>query len=466
MTSLNRIRELIDQAQIDYEACWNFLAEWKQGNLKPSSNQILDFQPQLGGAIFKLGRMHESLAKERTSLISRKKSLSAKWFNRRMKTLSGYQNALTEAIKIGRIIGDSFAWIFYQGERNRLQKHFLHEPIFKIPSGIGGRGELAFVKRFGVFNGHLLIYHGITSFLRIGDVSFWNLASNTITAIGELKAGKATESGFGMRLHLLWPESSKTFWETPKQSRPTVRKAQPNKNDQRLEKQLKTMAASLSLPQFAEVIKVRHQMHFDEFSAMAQKLDEGSTVVVNAGDGLLLVGLRHQRVRFLSSQLLPRRSINLNKRLARIELHVGSIIDMTQAEQPDNSNNLFINTLDLIAFPGTAPILWWPIASEFARKMIFHEVTVMTLYNPAHLVRKLRIEGYDVKLKRTTMIVSKVVNGTCVVFGNMHHFLTYVQRHLLREESVIEILQSVVDGIKAEKLSGDTRINLDTQLFY
>lgn len=98
--------------------------------------------------------------------------------------------------------------------------------------------------------------------------------------------------------------------------------------------------------------------------------------------------------------------------------------------------------------------------------MIFHEVTVMTLYNPAHLVRKLKTEGYDVKLKRTTMIVSKVVNGTCVVFGNMHHFLTYVQRHLLREESVIQILQGVVDGIKAEKLSGDTRINLDTQLFY
>lgn len=85
MTSLDRIRELIDQAQIDYDACWNFLAAWKEGNLKPSSNQILDFQPRLGGAIFKLGRMHESLAKERTSLISRKKTLSAKWFNRRMR---------------------------------------------------------------------------------------------------------------------------------------------------------------------------------------------------------------------------------------------------------------------------------------------------------------------------------------------------------------------------------------------
>lgn len=220
--------------------------------------------------------------------------------------MSEYQNALTEAIKVGRVIGDSFAWIFYQGERNRLQKHFLHEPIFKIPSGIGGRGELAFVKRFGVFNGHLLIYHGITSFLLIGDVSLWNLASNTITAIGELKAGKVTESGFGMRLHLIWPESSKTFWETPKQSRPTVPKAQPShKNDQKLEKQLKTMAASLSLPQFVQVIKVRHQMHFDEFSAIAQKLDEGPTVVVNAGDGLLLVGLRHQRVRFLSANCCP-----------------------------------------------------------------------------------------------------------------------------------------------------------------
>jgi len=466
MTPLDTVRNLIDQAADEYEECWTFLCSWKEGRNRPASTQILDFQPKLANAIFKLGHLHESLAKERTSLIRRKKNLSPTWFRRRMSALAGYQNALAEAIKIGRVIGDSFAWIFYQGERDRFRKHFLHEPIFKIPSGLGGRGEIAFVKRFGVFNGHLLIYHGITSFLRIGDVSFWNPISNTITAIGELKAGKPTESGFPMRLHLIWPETSKSFWPKPKQPAAPVLKSQPTSKDEQLRKQLNRMATSLSLPQFRQVIKVHHQMHFNELSTIADKLDESASAVVRVGDGLILMGLRHSKGESLSSQLLPKRPIALNKRLAGIEAHALSIIDMSQVDHPDDTNRFFIGALDFVAFPGTAPILWWPISSEFARKMIFHEVTVTAIYNPAHLVRKLKAAGYDVKLQRKTMIVSKVIDGVCVVFGNMHHFLTYVQRHLLREEAVINIFQRVLDGVKAEKLSENTRIDLDTQLFY
>jgi hypothetical protein len=48
----------------------------------------------------------------------------------------------------------------------------------------------------------------------------------------------------------------------------------------------------------------------------------------------------------------------------------------------------------------------------------------------------------------------------------MHHFLVYLQRHLFREESVINILQGILDGIKAEELLPDTTIDLDTQVFY
>jgi hypothetical protein len=467
MTSLTTIRELVDRTQTDYEKCWAFLSSWKEGQLKPSLDQILDFQPRLGDAIFRLGQMHEALAGERTSLISRKQHLSSKWFNRRMKVLSAYQNALTEAIKIGRVIGDSFAWIFYQGERNRLRKHFLREPIFKIPSGLGGKGEIAFIKRFGVLNGHLLIYHGITSFLRIGDVSFWNPASNSITAIGELKAGAPTESGFGMRLYLIWPDSSEAMWPRPtKRARPFDTPQPTTKREKQLEKQLKTMAASLNLPQFRQVIEVHHQTHLEEFRRMVDRLKKKSSVVEKAGDGLLLVGLTSSRERSLFGRLLPKRMMDLNRQLAGIEKHAFSIIDVSQAKTPNNTNSFFIGTLDLGAFPGTAPMFWWPVPSEFVRKMIFHEVTVTAIYNPAHLIRKLRELEYEVRLKRTTMIVSKMVDGTCIVFGNMHHFLVYVQRHLLREESVIKIFQGILDGIEAERLLPNTRIDLDTQLFY
>ena len=465
-TSSISIRKLIDQTQAEYEKCWDFLASWKDGDRKPSRDEILDFQPRLASAIFNLGEIHEKIARERTSLISRKNSLKPNWFKQRMKRLAAFQNALSEAIKIGRVIGDSFAWMFYQGERNRLRKHYLHEPIFKIPAGIGGRGELAFIKKFGIFNGHLLIYHGITSFLRIGDVSFWNPASNAITAIGELKTGPATESGFGVRLYLIWPESSEALWPRAKDHTDHLEMSNSRwRSEQHLGKQLKAMTAWLNLPRFKHVCEERHEMHFDEFNKVAERLKEKSSVVVKAGDGLLLVGLRHSQKQSLFTQLLPKRQVNLNQQLNGIEEHARGIIDMTQVGS-NNTNSFFIGTLDLVAFPGTAPILWWPVSSGFAREMIFHEVTITAIYNPAHLIRKLKAAGYDVNLKRTTMVVSRMINDSSVVFSNIDHILVYVQRHLLREESVIKIFQRILDRIKQENLSPNTRIDLDTQLFY
>ena len=312
-----------------------------------------------------------------------------------------------------------------------------------------------------------IIYHGITSFLRIGDVSFWNPASNSITAIGELKAGPPTESGFGMRLYVIWPESSEALWPKPTKRAPPVDASQPTtKRERQLEKQLKTMAASLKLPQFRHVIEVHHQTDLEEFRRMMDGLKKKSSVVQKAGDGLLLVGLTSFRERSLFRRLLPTTMTDLNRQLADIEKHAVSIIDLRQGKTPDNSNSFFIGTLDLGAFPGTTPMFWWPIPSEFVRKMVFHEVSVTAIYNPAHLVRKLKELKYDVTLKHKSMIVSKMVGGTCVVIGNMHHFLIYLQRHLLREESVISTFQGLLDKIETEKLLPNTRIDLDTQLFY
>ena len=90
-------------------------------------------------------------------------------------------------IAIGRSLGDSFAWFFYHSERKHLEEHLKHERQLHMPPGIGGIGELEFLDKTRVIDNHLVIYHGTTTFLRIGDVSFLDMKTLRLTAIGELK---------------------------------------------------------------------------------------------------------------------------------------------------------------------------------------------------------------------------------------------------------------------------------------
>jgi hypothetical protein len=456
----------MDETEKDYKKCWKFLNAWKEGQLKLSADDVLSYQPRLAEAFLHLGEVNYSLSQEHNSLISRKNSLSLKWFKQRMKRLSEYQRAITEVIKIGRILGDSFAWIFYQRERKYLRKHFAHQETLQVPTGLGGKGEVAFITKVRTWNGQLTIYHGITSFLRIGDVSFYDPNLKRITGIGEIKTHTDSGSSVGMHLHLLWPENSEKIWPQPSEPLNASEQPLPFKRQQQLKRQLKTMAASFNEPKVSQVIKIRDKTHLHEFRKLAEGLGKKTLVIEKAGDGLLLVGFRSNREKSLFGRLLPKTTADFKKRLKGIETYAHRIMDLTQVGTSSNTNSIFIGSLDLGAFPGTTPMFWWSVPSEFVRKLIFHEVTVVALYNPAHLIRKLRASGFEAQLKGTQLTVTKRLGTFQFEMGNMQHFLHYVQQHLIREDFILAIFQTLLDRIDAGEILPNTKIDLDTQLYY
>ncbi|HJP90325.1 MAG TPA: hypothetical protein VJ875_00110 [Pyrinomonadaceae bacterium] len=255
------------------------MSDWKEGRWVFSADELLSFQPTLAEALFHLSETYHALSQERRSVISRKKLLSPKWFNQRMKRLSCYQDAITELVNIGRILGDSFAWIFYRSERKHLRKHFAHQAIRQVPTGVGGRGELAFISEVRSWHGQFTIYHGITSFLRIGDVSFYDPVSKKITGIGELKTESDSGSEIDLRLYLLWPASSIRIWRHLSKPVKKVERPLPFKRQQQLKKQLETMADSLNPSKAQQVIKVRNKTHLNEFRQLAKRLSQRTLAV-------------------------------------------------------------------------------------------------------------------------------------------------------------------------------------------
>jgi hypothetical protein len=466
MISALKFRKLIDHTEKTYAKCWKFLSDWKEGRWIFSADELLSFQPTLAEALFHLSETYTALSQERRSVISRKKLLSPKWFNQRMKRLSRYQDAITELVNIGRILGDSFVWIFYRTERKHLRKHFAHQQIRQVPTGVGGRGELAFISEVRTWHGQFTIYHGITSFLRIGDVSFYDPHSKKITAIGEIKTESDSGSAVELQLYLLWPATSKKVWRQLSKPVKKVERPLPFKRQQQLTKQLETMADSLNPSKVERVITLRNKTHLNEFRQLANRLGQRTQRVEQAGDGLLLCGFRSNREKSLFSRLLPIATVKIDKRLEGIETHWLKIVDMSQAGTSYDTNCTFIGSLDLGAYPGTTPMFWWPVPLEFVRKLAFHEVTVVTVYNPAHLIRKLRMLGFDVRLNGIQLSLTKRVGKVQAEMGDMHHFLHYIQQHLVREDFVLEIFRKILRRIESGEIPSNTLIKFDTQLLY
>lgn len=466
MISALKFRKLINYTEKTYAKCWKFMSDWKEGRWVFSADELLSFQPTLAEALFHLSETYNALSQERQSLISRKELLSPKWFNQRMKRLSRYQDTITEVVNIGRILGDSFAWIFYRSERKHLRKHFAHQQIRHLPTGVGGRGELAFISEVRTWHGQFTIYHGITSFLRIGDVSFYDPHSKKITGIGELKTESDSGSALQLRLYLLWPARSKKIWHHLSKPVKAAEMPLPTKRQRQLTKQLETMADSLTPSKVERVVTLRNKTHLNEFRQLVKRLGQKTLTVEQAGDGLLLCRVRCGREKSLFARLLPRATVKLDKRLDGIETHLLRIVDMSQVGSSYDANCTFVGSLDLSAYPGTTPMFWWPVPSEFVRKLALHEVTVITVYNPAHLIRKLRLLGFEVRLNGTQLSLTKRVGKVQVEMGDMHHFLHYIQQHLVREDFVLEIFRKLLRSIEAREIPSNTLIKLDTQLFY
>ena len=92
--------------------------------------------------------------------------------------------------------------MFYRDSIEELEKHYEHSDNGLFVSGIGGIGEIEFIKANPTINGYLVLYHSITNMLRIGDFSLCSLTGKMV-GIGEIKSVyKSEESKFVSSIYM------------------------------------------------------------------------------------------------------------------------------------------------------------------------------------------------------------------------------------------------------------------------
>lgn len=462
MLSRAVIRKLIDEIEVEYQKCWQVLSAIKGGALTdPFVMESLDFQVKLASALFRLNEMYRALCQEQSNTIAKKKTLSLGWFRLRMRTLREYQEAIKEAIALGKALGDSYVWVFYHNERELLIKHLEHEEVPHTPPGIGGRGELEFVRNVKALHGHLTIYHGITTLLRIGDVSFIDLKKLRVTAIGEIKTEGAGPSKLRIEMHwIAAPKYRKALLKGPEAKIAKPEETLPPGMQERLKKQIKKMVTSFEPTKPDQQLKFDQTDYTNSLRNLAASLKRSALAYEKADDGLLFIGLRSNRAKSLSAKLLGKSNPDFSKRIRGVEKQAIQLMDMSQAGTQTNLNNLYVGHLDTYTLRGMVPIFWRDIPLEFLYDLFFYQVAVITLYNPAHLLRKLIGLGYDVVQKGRDFNVSKLIDNLNFELPSMEYFLSAIQHALINEDFVVNILANVMKQIEAGKVSPNTKVEL------
>ncbi len=471
MISKIKVKKAIDDAEKQYLRCWVYLSFFK--NRKKTDElfkAITEFQPTLAKALFKLSNDYQNIHKEKKRIIGNKDKYNELWFRQRLKKLSEYQKLIKEVIGIGKSLGDAYAWFFYNKERNYLNEHLTHQKIFHMPPGIGGIGELEFIKNTKVFENNLVIYHGITNILRIGDISLISLKNFKLSAIGEIKTKKISENRLNISVHFLGP--IKTINDFSFSSKPNNNASQ-KKNDlpenmrQRLERQIKGMASSFgnSSKKPIEEKKIIDKTYSPELRKLYTKVKTNSITYHKAGDGLLFIAFKY-KIKNLSSKLFNDSKQGATKKLTNLMEETNNIIDPST-----NRNDLKLCSLhydinsEANILPGTVPIFWWPIELHLLKSIYFQNVVICTVFNSLYLFRKLERIGLHIEWveKKNKYIVSKKIGERIMQFEYFDYFRRLISEYLFTEDAVAKMLEEVMGT--ALKRQSASPIKIDINFF-
>jgi hypothetical protein len=444
LPSRRRVRACIDDAEKAFTQCWQTLVAMK--SLKPDAKEMFQFQPTLATALFKLDEMYRRLTEARKRLIRDKASHPAAWFERRMRSSDKDLKGLRSAMDVGRSLGDAFAWLFYKQDQPLLERHFKQPLNPHTPAGIGGIGELEFVRQARPV-GFFMLYHGITTFLRIGDVSFYDFASGRISSIGELKSTPIEPGRLTVTVHVTGKIGDKIpFVSSTSKSEvtePLPTRAGHRDFEDRLKKQLK-IAAELSRSEGASgKACLLDAYHMNEFGLFARELSERGIAYQQVGQGLLIAGAVAFRGRSLAGRIFSKTSEkSVLKRMQKITQHVTALADPTL---PDNS--IHFSELDNRVRLGWPPLFWYPCEADFLEALYFQRLMLATVYNPAHLFKRLRALGYQVVLEAAkdggppaVKVTKKSPNGVMMRVEHFDFFLRLIQHRFMREERIVEML--------------------------
>ena len=198
------VKRVVSSAEKSLKGCWAkfvFLQD-AEASKKEKFEALISFQPELLSTLVELESFYNEVC-EMERELNAKKAIAQRVYKDEMERIVRYKRLLDSTIDIGKSLGDAFAWMFYLNDRVLLKKHYAHQFIPRLPTRIGGRGEVEFIRNCQMFGRYFVLSHSITTFLREGDVSLISPGSRQVAAIGELKTEKKSDTEIVTSIYFL-----------------------------------------------------------------------------------------------------------------------------------------------------------------------------------------------------------------------------------------------------------------------
>jgi hypothetical protein len=306
-----------------------------------------------------------------------------------------------------------------------------------------------------------LLHHGITSFLRVGDVSFVDLSTWTVNSLGELKSHGTKPGQVNITLHAVSESLENVprlfaipgvFLQGSLDDRPSV----SLEFERRLEAQVVGMESAISRKKPDLRSSIIEAYYTDELSQLAREIRKARVGYARVGPGGTLAAVRPFRSRKISSQLFTRLTgESIAAGCAALPQLVAESCDKDSSE-----NSLFFGSLTTAFSWGSLPFFWWPLGLEFLELLYFREVQIFSCYNPVHLFKKLRASGFEISnADPQKPIVKRRSEDKICELENFNFFLQAIQLYLMREEKVAEILDAV-SGVQVSGMPARIEIEM------
>ena len=448
--------EKVTETERTLNQCFNMLLSIKNSS-NPSvvSEAVLRFQPVLAECLFGMMSFYQQLKRDEGFIISKKNSWNETVFKMAIKDNATYQKVVRETICIGKTLGDAFAWIFYSRNQPELDQHFAHKSTGLFVSGIGGKGEIEFIKNNQNLDGLFVIYHGITNILRIGDFSLYEFGRG-IVGVGELKSKRE-----GNRLIISAHILSKVDIRAPEGA--SEENTSVGEKMSRLKKEFPSIVKQIKEQE--DLVKTKENEHSTALGAdfeynMIDCLSKTSPVSINDDQSLLLYAV-------WSSYSSMFDNLSCVETVDNPEAIVGLRERVLEITKPDLLyNELIVSKIDTKMISSRKPVFWWPINDVICKNMYFQSVFIGSVFNPAKLVKMFLDEGFSVLNygKTADIVFEKVENGKRMRFASLQMYFDLINHSLMKTESAFEFAKQFIDTVKSGDIPLGTRVDLHIHL--
>jgi hypothetical protein len=451
--SAREIFAVIDASEAELRWCQQIVGSMMMGTVGTVTGEdIVGFQIRLYEAIAKLEKAYRITKQEEKRLIREKRRFKPEWFRHRMAKLAIYIGYLNEVLSIARAIGDGYAWFFYERDPQLIDEHLQLQQQKLLPPAQGALGEKLTLERMQGFDEKFLLYHGITTFLRMGDISLIDLEKMRVTCVGELKTTRIDPEHVTVHVSFIAGERTnlpKKFKSVlppnPEVKAPPLAPAIKSN----LDRQVKIMHESVGRAREAgkgPVIDGQFEFHHRELEEVVNRSHAGGFEYIKAGDGLIIGALRLPRTKTLSASFIGKEVKNLERIASGIEAWALKIL------APGNEwNSINIGSFggaeNLVTNSFCLPFFAWPVATDVLADIAFGRVIVVTLFNRGHLLNRLNEKGFEIELgpKGQLHRARKKMGEKFMELENYDHFLSMVPQALMTEDAVMSMMDQTID---------------------